>query len=255
MEYFFQNPIISPNMQEYFAFYRWLMKKMGTWPFSSSTTEYYKAIMLYVTLDIMTIIVIFGQINQNLEYTDITIFVEGICVMVTFIITLTKNMITLIRRKHLQQLILMLDDLYNNTPIKETVYLKISAENTRQATVRFSKSFYALTMCIVTMYAIMPWVKYSMHGEKVFNYPSKFPIDMDNWAQYLTFYVMEILAGYRAATTFSSETLFAGFIDIVCIKMDTLLETLKISLRETRKEKKTTKMFKKCVKYHLKLYT
>lgn len=95
----------------------------------------------------------------------------------------------------------------------------------------------------------MPWIKYFKTGEKVFPYPSRYPINMESWGQYLILYFMQLLVGYRVICTFCADSLFAGLVSFICTRMDMLAESLKVSV-ETNNPRKQTELFKRSVEYH-----
>lgn len=227
---------------------------MGSWPFSASKMERYTKYLISLLYEILSFITVWGEINQLLIYVDIAVFTEGICVFVTAIISSIKNMLTLVKRRQLQKMILLTNDLYINTPIDENIKLqKINFEAKRNSTL-FGKSFFFLMLSVLFTYSCFPWITFLTQGKKVFQYPSQFPIDMDNWAQFLTFYFIEVLVGYRVIVTFSADTLFANFVSFICTRMDVVIESLKVSIEETSRTEKTNQIFKDCVIYQQKIY-
>lgn len=229
------------------------MQKMGIWPFTYTSLEEFNKYVITFFLEIFVFILLWGEFNQLLEYVDISLFVEGICVFLTALMSPIKNIIVLINRKKLQEIFILVNDLYVNTPIKEDKRLRSNLNQAKKTIHIYFKSFYFLSVSILVLYDLLPIVKYFSKGEIVFQSPSKFPIDMNNFAQFFVFYLAELIAGFRVISMFTGDILFAAFITFTCTRIDLLLESVKLSIKETRKYKRTTKIFKDSIVYQSKI--
>lgn len=226
---------------------------MGLWPISKSHTERYIKIALSLTYDVLCAFIAWGEINQLIQCVDLTYFAEGVLATGTAITVIVKNLIVVIKRKELEDLIMKMNELYTIEPIQPNAKLKHSME---QASYRCKIIilFCIFLMSLMTvMYSVTPWMKLYNSGIKEFPFPQVYPFDTSKWNIYIPIYVATVLATFRYSICFVGDTLLVGFILLLCTRIDFLLGALEMSIEESRIKKTSTKLFGNCVDYHQKI--
>lgn len=230
------------------------MQQMGTWPISATNKEYYLKVTLFFIWQSLTIITLTGEINFTRQYFNIVIFLECVCVCTTAFLLIFKNTTIFFKRKEMEQLILMLNDLYVHTPIEESVKIRNITKNIKEFITRFGKILFFMSALLGLQYNILPWMVYFKTGKKVFQFPTKLPIDTDNWAQYMLIYIIESFVSYITMCTVSADALFAALISLICTRMDILVESMDQFIRRAASSDVSKKLFRECIQYQEKIY-
>lgn len=234
------------------------MEILGIWPFSESHVKYYMKVALSLIYDAVCIFVVWGEIARLLCYVDMLLSIEGILLTGTGIVTIVKNIMYIIKRKQLQELIYQMDDLCTNTPIKQSYKIEKNLGSYMHRCKVIMIFCICLTSSVSLAYSITPWIKRYTSGEIELPYPQIYPFDIYKWSVYVPIYVANVLVGIICSVSFTADSMIVGLILFLCTRIDLLLEALQMSIEETKVNKKVNEnpfiLFKACADYQLKIY-
>lgn len=245
----------DPFIESYFSFLRIILGITGNWPFSSTKNEKRFNLTWSVILNSLSIFVCYGEL-VNLLDPNIDIFgaTEGICVAVTAIIAVMKNLVFMFKGKQLKSMFYISNDLYKNIPIEKNNEIIRITERNKKICHTTSKLFLTCCFFVVLIYATLPMVKLYLYNIKGMPYPSQFPyINMDSWYAFWILYVTEIFVGISVILTFAGDTLFVALILLLCSSLHTLKYSVEAATHEAKLFNKRSELFVKCVQYHKKI--
>lgn len=227
---------------------------MGTWPFATTNKERYLLISLSIFFDLATLFSVWGCVNQVFHYVNILIFTESAIIAGTGIVPAIKNNIFLIKNRKLQEMIISVNDLYENTPIKSSEVLTKNSEEMKKYCNKFVKRFlYTLGVLWVLMHTA-PMLKYLQTGIKILPEPAKFPFSYNSLRIYLIIYFIHAMHGLRIIFTAGEDALMFALSSFLCTRIEALVEFLEVSIERASTSHDSAELFKKCVNYQRKIY-
>lgn len=226
---------------------------MGFWPYSDTKIGYYSTTCLSFLYDIFTIIPTFGVMYQLTDYTDMMVFTEGILLSSTGMRYVIKSLINLNKRKELREIIRQINELYVTDPNDSNQKVKNEMEGVKSRYYFLTKIYIAMPLLVCILYDAAPWFIYFKTGEKRLPYPMKYPFDTDRWDVHLFLYFACLMVGFRVIVCFPCDTMFAGFITVICTRYDVFFEALRKSIDEAKATNDYRNKFKECVIYQKKI--
>lgn len=164
-----------------------------------------------------------------------------------------KYFVYALKRKKMKKIILMINDLYKNSPIEEDENLKKVSNSTKEE-LRFIIKILSGSIMVPFLYAITPWIILIKNGEKVTSYPVYYPFETNNWPAFISLYIIHNYAAFAIFVSYTSESLFEAFVNITCSRFNILLKSFKRDLNEINKKGAPKNIFRSSILYQKKIY-
>lgn len=241
---------IDPMTLEYFALIGRILNVIACWPLESSKKRlrYTK----YIIISLTVLLTLLAEINQFFVdmSENFSSSVESMCLIVTAITSMLKLIQYQINKNYLIKIMKGLSRLYKNTPVdyeKANNFKSIFKQSNRITTIMFT----GCSICVF-IYSTTTWINYFSTGTLVFPYNSRFPFDTSSMKIFLPFYLLEVGASFTVAFLFGGDTFFSSSILFVCNRIEVLIESFRVCIKETE-DLQRKQLFVKCVLYHNKI--
>lgn len=225
---------------------------IGAWPFPNHRTK--ELIKLFNSM-IINLIYIFGIISFTYDimhnFSDTFLGWKAVTGSLVLVQNLLKNISFMLRRDLFRDILTIIDDLHENTPLPKTdakIVEKIKKyQNRTHLWIKIIISPFTSTIMIAFIY---PWYSY-LFRNKIKMLIMSISNDTDaSFGKFILPYVVDvIICSNNFLIQIALEVLFTSCILCVCSCVD----VLKYCMQTATEEKQVTPLFGKCIDYHNKI--
>lgn len=225
---------------------------MGLWPFTKSKLQLILNLIYSALFEILISYVVAGEITQLLQTEDLLDLAEALVTICTHLLTIMKSFNIIYQRNKLKLIILMINDLYLNTPTESSDKLIHEMVKLKTKIVTFGRLFYSMTLVILCLFVVSCVSKNYSTGEKHYLYQSYYYIDTNNSFLYLMILFIQLVVGWRVIVLLLTDFFFACLVLMICSRIDALLESIEASV-EKAQNGDNLELFGQVVEYHKKV--
>lgn len=233
-----------------------VLRISGAWPLPNDRVK--ERLKLIICL-INNIIHIFGAITLAYDVvfnmSDIYLACKGLLGSLQLVQNIFKNCSCMVRRDLLREILLSIDDLYENIPLPK-MDKRITEKWAKYKNLAhyWNKTIICtLSLALVVLLAY-PWCLYFISNKTdilimtAFNQSTR-PLDT-----FILLYLTDVILGFNIVLIqTATATLFSSCVLCVCACVDTLKFSLETATQEAMQQQRVTPLFGKCIDYHNKL--